>query len=347
MTPTGVAWREDAALMAVAVAGGGLCQLLGLPAGWLTGAMIGVALVALRRPWKGPSTPLVDLGMLLSGAVVGAAATPEALAAAGRYPASLLLLLACLVVIVAATGAFLVRFGSWTRLDALLASAPGALSAVMAVAQDSSRSLPSIAIVQFFRLFVLIAAIPSGLVLAGVGAPVAAFAVAPPSWGDAAIMLAAGLALGLVLRRAGVIAPFVLGSTLASMGLHATGLVHGSLPLPLAILAFVIVGGMIGARLGGLDRAAMAKLMPLAVGAFVVSVAVAAIFAWPASVAAGVSYGAAFVAFAPGGLEAMAMLAVVLGFDPLYVGAHHLVRFLAVGLLMPVAIRIILSRGSG
>jgi hypothetical protein len=47
------------------------------------------------------------------------------------------------------------------------------------------------------------------------------------------------------------------------------------------------------------------------------------------------------VAFAPGGLEAMTVLALVLGLDPLYVGIHHLVRFLGIGLVLPVAVALL------
>jgi hypothetical protein len=334
---------EDARLLAVAGAGGLAAHLVGLPAGWLTGAMLASAVAGMLRPWRGPSDTLVGVGMLLSGALIGASATPEAIAAAARYPLSLVLLLLSLVVTVLATGAVLRRAG-WSRLDALLAAAPGALSAVMAVARERSQRLAELSIIQFFRLFMLVAAAPGLIVLAGVGA-----AGAPPKpviGGplDVALMLAAGLAFGLLLRRFGVVAPIILGSTIASMALHATGVVTGSLPLWMALPAFVILGGMIGARLGELNGKAVLRLLPLALLAFITSVAVATLFAWPASKVAGVEFGAAFVAFAPGGLEAMALLAFALGLDPLYVGAHHLVRFLAVGLVLPIAVSQLISR---
>jgi uncharacterized membrane protein AbrB (regulator of aidB expression) len=44
------------------------------------------------------------------------------------------------------------------------------------------------------------------------------------------------------------------------------------------------------------------------------------------------------VAFAPGGLEAMMVLALILGLDPLYVGIHHLARFLGIGLALPLVV---------
>jgi uncharacterized protein len=335
--------REDVLLIATAAAGGMALHLSGAPAGWLTGAMLAVALVALRRPWSGPSAPVVQAGMLLSGVIVGSAATPEAVQAMSRYPGSIALLLLSMAATILVTGTVLVVIGGWSRLEALLASAPGALSAVISIAQHTAADIPRIAIIQFFRLFMLLAAVPGLLVLGGTGPPVAVATPAVSGWLDTGVLLVSGLGLGAVLSRLGIVAPMILGATLSSMLLHALDLVHGSLPQPMAILAFVIVGGMIGARLGGLDRASIIRLLPLAMLAFVASVAVAALFAWPAAYLAGVSYGAAFVAFAPGGLEAMAMLAIVLGFDPLYVGAHHLLRFVAVGLLLPFAVRLAVS----
>ena len=52
----------------------------------------------------------------------------------------------------------------------------------------------------------------------------------------------------------------------------------------------------------------------------------------------GVTFADSLVAFAPGGVEAMTMLALVLGLDPLYVGIHHLVRFIGIGLTVPFVV---------
>jgi hypothetical protein len=50
------------------------------------------------------------------------------------------------------------------------------------------------------------------------------------------------------------------------------------------------------------------------------------------------------VAFAPGGLEAMTVLALALGLDPLYVGAHHLARFFAISFTLPLVAKLFLGR---
>ena len=50
------------------------------------------------------------------------------------------------------------------------------------------------------------------------------------------------------------------------------------------------------------------------------------------------------VAFAPGAQDTMMVLALALALDPVYVGAHHLVRFLVVSLALALAARRVARR---
>jgi hypothetical protein len=45
------------------------------------------------------------------------------------------------------------------------------------------------------------------------------------------------------------------------------------------------------------------------------------------------------IAFAPGSVDAMMLLALALNLDPVYVGAHHLTRIFFVSLTMPLMAR--------
>ncbi len=338
---------EDVAIVAVAALGGAALTALGVPAGWLTGAMLAVALVGLRRRWQGPSPALTNLGMLLSGAVIGGAATPDAVALLLRNPSSMVMLLICLVATMAVTGFYLERFAGWRRLDAALASAPGALSAVMAIARETRSDIPGIAIIQLFRLFLLVAVAPGLLTAASVGSGAGAPAAVVGGPADIALMLGCGALAALALWRIGLMAPVILGATLASALLHAFDIVHGSLPMWLGLPGFVIIGALIGSRFGTVTARGLLALLPVATIAFLCSVGVAAICAYVAARLAGVSFGVAFIAFAPGGLEAMALLAVLLGLDPLFVGAHHMVRFITVGVMLPIVAKWIAPAPSG
>lgn len=328
--------------------GGYALHSLGLPAAWLSGAVIGGVLwnaTGLGRPL---AAPLRDAAMLFSGAAMGAGVTPEALAAVGRYPSSLLLLAICVAAGTAASAAWLVRFQAWRRDDALLACAPGAFSTVLAVALDRNAAIAEIAVVQSLRIFILIALLPSAVALIGGSAGGLGAAGAPVlDPGALAAILVGGLALGALFRRLRVAAPILLGGTVVSTLAHATGSIPGIVPAPVATLALVLIGVFVAERFRGLDHDALKRTVPAAFGSFLISMTVAALAAVAAAGAAGVGLSDALVAFAPGGLEAMVVLALVLGLDPLYVGVHHLARFLGIALVLPFVFAWLRRRDEG
>lgn len=320
----------------VAGLGGYAFHLLGLPAAWLSGSVLAAVfwnVAGLGRPL---SRPLADAAMLLSGASMGAGVTPEALAAVGRYPMSLLVLSACVVVGTAASVEWLRRACGWRRDDALLACAPGAFSTVLSIAIDRNAATAQIAVVQSLRIFILVALLPSTVALIGGGGPGflgAGRPIATPV--VLGLTLLGGLVVGAVLRRLRVAAPVLLGATVASTLVHATGWTPGIVPPPVATLGLVLIGAFVAERFRNLDPAALKRTIPAAAGSFLISMALASFAAVAAAWLAGVPMAEALVAFAPGGLEAMMVLSLVLGLDPLYVGVHHLGRFLGIALVLP------------
>jgi uncharacterized membrane protein AbrB (regulator of aidB expression) len=50
------------------------------------------------------------------------------------------------------------------------------------------------------------------------------------------------------------------------------------------------------------------------------------------------------IGFAPGALDTMMLLALALRLDPVFVGAHHLGRFLLVSLAIPALAAVIVRR---
>jgi membrane AbrB-like protein len=324
---------------------GGLAfHWLGVPAAWLSGSAVAAALWGLTGWGVTLPRPLADAAMLISGAAMGAAVTPAALAAMGRYPESLVLLVIGVLAISSASALGLVRLSGWRMADAVLASTPGALSTVLAVAADRKADVASIAIVQNFRLFVLIALLPSVVVLTGGGGNTGALigeGMPVESPGGMAFTLLGGLALGLALKRIGLAAPILLGATLVSTVSHATETVTGVIPPVIATGGLVLIGLFIAERFRNMERSTLRRALAAAVGSFAIGMSVAALFAALAAWVAGVSFANSLVAFAPGGLEAMTVLALVLGLDPLYVGIHHLVRFLGIGLVLPVVVALL------
>src|SRR5690606_33110320 len=104
------------------------------------------------------------------------------------------------------------------------------------------------------------------------------------------------------------------------------------------------LGAFVGARFTGTSMSMVRGLLLHSFGAFVVAMAASTAFAVTAAWLSGEGVGKAVIAFAPGGLEAMIILAFLIGLDPAFVGAHHLVRFVLIALFLPVAARLMFGR---
>jgi membrane AbrB-like protein len=330
-------WGET---LAWALAGGLALAALGLPAAWLSGALIAVAGAVLAgRPLALPR-PLGHAVFLLLGISMGAAVTPATLSAMALWPLSIAALLLAMGAVTGLSTLYLMRVHGWPRAAAIYATVPGALSQVLVMASSAGVDVRAVATVQTLRVMILSALLPGALALAGL-APVAAPSPAALPWTAdrlmelALLMLAAGAA-GLVFHRLRFPGGLLVGALLASAILHGSALVQVNLPQPLLLTCFVVLGAMMGLRFAGTEPGVLRGLLAAALGAFAVAVAASAMAAALVSWALALSPADVVVAFAPGALEVMMILAFAMHLDVAYVGAHHLARFIAISFGLPL-----------
>lgn len=330
----------------IGLGGGYAFERLGLPAAWLSGALVAVTAATFAGlPVRVPG-PAATAGFLLIGIVMGSAVTPETLRLMLSWPVSMAGLVVLVPAIVGAIMVYLVRVERFDRETAFFASIPGALNYVMALTLDSRADARVVAVIQSFRLVLLVAALPSLMALSGLGSaaarPVAASASA--SWSEMALLIVLSASCGLGMERLRVPGGATVGAMLGSAVLHATGVVTAMIPEPIVIGGFIVMGVLIAGRFAGTSLAELRVLMRASVGAFLVGTAVTVAVAMAVAPVAGLPVGKVILAYAPGGIEAMAILAFVLDMDPAFVGAHHLLRFVGIALLLPLAARLAIRR---
>jgi len=117
--------------------------------------------------------------------------------------------------------------------------------------------------------------------------------------------------------------------------LHGSGLVEGRIPDPVLTTAFVTIGCLIGARFVRVTLTLLRDTILGAAEGVAIALAISAAFALAAHHLLGLPFQQLWLAYAPGGVEAMAILAVSLGIDPAFVGAHHVVRLIVLSLAIP------------
>lgn len=327
-------WLRVAETLVIGFAGGALLELAGMPAGWLCGSMIAViAAVFAGRPLKIPDR-LRSAAFILLGASMGAGLSPEMLGKLEKWPVSIILLTLSVIATMVIGTQYLVRRHRWDSASARLSSVPGALSAVLAIASDSRGDLMRITVSQTLRQIVLVSLVPVLLIFSPALPQKAHAVLAGPV--DIVLMLAVACAGGLACARLRIPGGLLLGALLGSGLLHATGVVSGVLPATVLIAAYVIVGSAIGARLRGTHPSAIFAVLRPAMGSIAAAIVIAAIFAALASFLTDLPFNEVWLAFAPGGVEAMTVLAFALNLDPGFVSGHHLIRLVGLMVLSPL-----------
>ena len=340
--PLPVALGRTAETLFLAAAGGLGLGLTGVPGGYLSGAILLVSAAALAgRPMLVP-VPLMRTIFVLLGISLGSVMTPEMLHGMAKYPLSIAVLLAAMSCIGLAGAAYLRIVHGWDRVSAYLASAPGGMSQVLAVAVEVGGDLRAIAIVQSMRVVIIAVGLPAGLSLLGLASHVSRPVGSPMTWAsldEFAILAAVAVAGALVFHRLRFPGGLLFGAMFASGALHGTDLVHFVLPWWATNTAAIALGGVIGARFANMPLRLFANFIGAAFGSFAVSVTIASLFGAMVIKLMMLPVSEVMMAFAPGSGDAMMLLALSLHLDPVYVGAHHVVRIFFVVLATPFMVR--------
>ncbi|MDH1629364.1 AbrB family transcriptional regulator [Pseudomonas mosselii] len=230
-----------------AAIGAWLGAMTALPLGELIGAICAVTAlgklgVSMRMPFAFVATVQLLLGISV-GSTVTASMVRE------LSDLSILLgLLVCMSVQVLVGYNWLRRKERWGHVESLLSAIPGAMAAVMTVSGEEGPASARIAFVHIVRLLALLLVVT---LIAGGHAETTVLTLG--SVGDYLLIVPVALVAvvaGYLLERLSVPAPYMLTGLVCAAALNI-GLPHAELrvPAPLAMVALVLLGGLISIRL--------------------------------------------------------------------------------------------------
>ena len=330
---------RTAETLLIAAVGGAVFTWIGFPAGLISGSLLSVAAAALAgRPMTVPA-PLSRVISVLVGISLGAVATPETLKGLAAFPISIAVLLVATVAMTAATTSYLRLVHGWPWQSALFGASPGALAQVMMLAAEYRADLRAIAIVQVMRVVILTIGIPAGLAYFGLtatGAFLPKSSAGISSISELAILVGLSTAAAVGLRAVNFPGGLMFGAMLASAVLHGTGYIEAVLPWWVAAAAVIGIGAVTGSRFANTDPITLLRYLGAALGSFAVAISVASVFVLVLTAFVPLRIADVVVAYAPGAQDTMMVLALALHLDPIFVGAHHLSRYMLVSLSIPL-----------
>jgi membrane AbrB-like protein len=339
--------RRPIETLAIASAGGLLFHLAGFPAAFVSGSMFAVAVAALfGRPALMPGW-LARIFFLAIGISLGTVVTPATLRSMAAAPLSIGVLAVATVAITFGSFCYLRLVHRFAPLSALLAASPGSLAQVLALSLHYKADVRGIVVVQSMRVLIIGVGLPGTLGLLGFESTpiVRAANLATPAWlTELAILVVVSTATAFGLQRLRFPGGLLFGALLGSAVLHGSGWIEVALPTPIAYAAMIGTGAVAGARFAGMTLPTLLHYLGAALGSFAVMAAIAALALAPILPLVSVPVPEMVVSYAPGAQETMLMMALALHLDPVFIGAHHLARFLIVSLGIPAAAAMLAGR---
>lgn len=324
--------RDTAQICLPAALGGAVFAAVSLPAPWLTGGLLfSAAASLLYRPTKLPDL-VKDTAIIVLGIAVGTTVTPGMLQHITNWPISIAVLLITVYLMLFASYATLTMLFKWRSDTAFWSSAPGALTASLAMAEETGADVRSVTAIHMTRVLAVSLLLPIALSSRETSLPNAG----PPF--DVALfflLLVVGFVVAVFFKRASIPGGMLLGAFSSSALLSATGAVTFSMPSSISAVACIVFATFIGGQFSGTHWRIFYQLALASAATFMVSFVISAIAALLAVILLHLPFSQALIAYAPGGLDVLILVSYLLKVDPAFVSTHHFARLLVLILTLP------------
>jgi hypothetical protein len=336
--------------LVVGLAGGALAHAVNMPLAWMLGPMLATFAASLMRapiamPMKIRQPVLVVMGVFL-----GSSFTPDIIDQVGQWPWSIATMLLYVPVITGLTMFYYMRVAGLDLSTAVFASTPGGLTITVLVGSESGGNEQQIALLQGLRVMLVVLAAPLIVTyLTGVVPPtgIGESTRAIVSLREAGLLIVCAAVGILIARFIHFPSPNMTGAMFSSALLYVTGSVTGVLPHWFVDVALLVLGTSIGSRFITVDAKMLARLAGHGVVSVCIAVVASGIMAWILSHALGLEFVSVMLAFAPGGVAEMSLIAIAMNIDPGFVALHHLSRIFEILLVMPLVGKYLRSKNAG
>lgn len=342
LSPTVFPYRRFAFALVLGVIGGALFYWLRLPLPWMLGAMTLCTAAALwGAPVAAPGVIRSPMSAII-GVMLGSGFSPDIIYQLPQW----LVPLAGLVLFMTASGVTVVwyyrKVGGYDWVTAFFSGMPGGLVEMVIYGEERGGDARVIALVHSARILMVVMTLPfiiqftQGIRL---DRPVTGVSIVDaPLVAEVWLVVCgfAGAFLGHVLRLP---AKTLLGCMIVSAAVHISGVSDFKPPFEIVNAAQLVLGVAIGCRFAGTASRVVWKVLALSVGSTAILLFWMTVFAVAVSHLSGFSTVTLILAYSPGGLTEMALIAVALHAEVAFVAAFHIIRVFLTMIAAPLTFR--------
>jgi membrane AbrB-like protein len=330
LAPSRFPYRRFALALLLGGVGGWLFVQARLPLPWMLGSMVFCTAAALLRlPVAAPSVIRPPMTMVI-GVMLGAGFKPDIVSQLPNWLPTLAGLVLFMIACAIACVGYFRRFGGFDPVTAFFAGMPGGLIEMVTVGEEKGGDARIIALIHSARILLVVMTLPfivqwiGGVALGGARASGPSIA-STPIFAELTL-LACGLA-GIVLAHwLRMPAKFLLGPMVVSAAVHMLGWSDSVPPFEIVNAAQLILGVTIGCRFVGTSPRLILRILALSLGSTLILLGLTLSFAFLVARFSVHGHVPLILAYSPGGLAEMSLIALALHMEVAFVAAHHIIR---------------------
>lgn len=323
-----------AGALLLGAAGGYVFKLIQAPLPFMLGSMTFCTIAALAKAPIASPIAIRPPMLAILGVMLGASFSPDVIAGIVQWAPTMLGVVAYVLVSGTACTFFLKRFAGFDFATAYFAGMPGGLAEMMVQSEAQGADSRSVALIHAFRILITVMTLP--LVVQALGhmtigprtaTGVSMFDVPASGYLWLTATSSIGAALGYLLRLP---AGYLLGPVIVSSVVHVLGWSDFKPPRELINVAQIVIGAGIGCRFIGGSLREIGRVAVAALGSTLILMGSTFGLALLLAQVTDHALISLILAYAPGGLAEMSLVALALGIEVPFVAAHHIARLLLV-----------------
>jgi membrane AbrB-like protein len=325
-------------LVAMSVAASAIINISGLPGAWLLGPMIVAVILKINGGTVNVPGWIYAVAMAVVGCLVASSVGSQSIS---RFLTQWPWFVGVVLVTVVSTGALGILFSHYKLLpgaSAIWGLSPGAASVMVIMSEAYGEDFRLVAFMQYLRvaLVAVVAAVVAQAVFGASDHPTHAINWFPPVhrewlWESLAIAGIGGV-VGKLLR---IPAGIMIVPMFAGMLFQATGYVTIELPPWLVIPCYAVLGWYVGLSFTKALCVHALRVLPAILGSIAIMMAFCGVLAWVVVIYLNVDPLTAFLATAPGGVDAVIVIAASSKADLAFVMTFQIVRMVLVVAVAP------------
>ena len=314
-----------------------------IPLAWMLGPMLTISIATLsglklKMPKLALSVILVILGLYIGNYI-----DEKLLKQTHKWIGTSAIMFIYIMICIIFVSKYLEKFANYEKKTSFFSAAPGGLGPLVMLAEHEKSDISQVATSHLIRLIVIIAAFPfvvdqfaNETILKD-----EQFNFLYQNHYELIYLVVASIILIFLFDRIKVPAPLLSGPLVASGILQISNIAYYQLPTQSIDFGLLILGASVGCRFAGKTLKEVYSNTKHSIVATLLLVLFSVIAAYGASFIIDKNFFSLLLAYCPGGIYEVAVIAIAFDLDPEFVSFHHIIRLLMILFTVPIMIKIL------